>query len=266
MRWYVTLRPALVLGVGQPVSEIDVDACARAGIPVVRRSSGGAAVLADDGLLNLDVVLPAGHRLGSRDVVQAYAWLGAGLARSLGCLGWAARTVAPDEARRDTTALRAATNPRETTLHRTCFGGRSPHEVLVDERKVVGLCQVRRRAGTLYQIGILLQFDAARIAGLLSGPSAERSRGATQLGRRASGLQTLPLEHAELDRDVRGAVTTARQTGMQRVLDGVSPNHRASAGEIILGVERAIATIAMATYRLAEPCPATTIDERQLDG
>ena len=94
-------------------------------------------------------------------MVRAYAWLGEGLTRALGRLGWAARAIAPDEARRDNAALRADERPGATALRRTCFGGRSPYEVLVAGRKVVGLCQVRRRAGTLYQVGILLGFDAA---------------------------------------------------------------------------------------------------------
>ena len=83
LRWYVTPQPALVLGVGQPLDDFDAAACQRAGLPIVRRSSGGTAVLADDGLLNLDIALPAAHRLGHRDVVRAYAWLGTALARAL---------------------------------------------------------------------------------------------------------------------------------------------------------------------------------------
>ncbi len=236
LRWYVTTQPALVLGVGQPLDDFDAAACARAGLPMVRRSSGGTAVLADDGLLNLDVVLPAAHSLGSRDVVRAYAWLGEGLTRALRRLGWAACAVAPDEARRDTAALRAAERPGATVLRRTCFGGRSPHEVLVAGRKVVGLCQVRRRAGTLYQVGILLGFDAARLAGLLRGTAAERAAGATRLGRRAGGLHALPRAQPE-------PVTqesTPLSPAMQRMLGGLAPAYRALAGEIIRSVERAI--------------------------
>ena len=242
LRWYVTPQPALVLGVGQPRDDFDAAACERAGLPIVRRSSGGTAVLADDGLLNLDVVLPAAHPLGHRDVVRAYAWLGTALTRALRRLGWAAYVIAPEEARRDTAALRADERPGTTTLRRTCFGGRSPYEVLVAGRKVVGLCQVRRRAGTLYQVGILLDFDAARLAGLLRGPAAERAAGATRLGRRAAGLHTLPRSQPA---PVKGQGSDAPDAAMQRLLGGLALAYRALAGEIIRSVEHAIAGMVM---------------------
>lgn len=242
LRWYVTPQPALVLGVGQPLDDFDAAACQRAGLPIVRRSSGGTAVLADDGLLNLDVVLPAAHPLGHRDVVRAYAWLGTALTRALGRLGWAACAIAPEEARRDTDVLRADERPGTTALRRTCFGGRSPYEVLVAGRKVVGLCQVRRRAGTLYQVGILLGFDAARLAGLLRGAAAERVAGATRLGRRAGGLHTLPRGQPE---PVTRQESTPPGPAMQRMLGGLAPAYRALAGEVVRGVEYVIVETAV---------------------
>ena len=243
LRWYVTPQPALVLGVGQPLDDFDAAACKRAGLPTVRRSSGGTAVLTDGGLLNLDVALPAAHRLGHRDVVRAYAWLGEALTRALGRLGWAARAIAPDEARRDTAALRADERPGATALRRTCFGGRSPYEVLVAGHKVVGLCQVRRRAGTLYQVGILLEFDAARLAGLLRGTAAERAAGATRLGRRAGGLHTLPRAQPEPVARRDGAAPGA---ATRRLLGGLALVYRDLAEEVIRSVEHAIAETARA--------------------
>lgn len=249
LRWYVTPQPALVLGVGQALDDFDAAACERAGLPLVRRSSGGTAVLTDDGLLNLDIALPAAHRLEHRDVVRAYAWLGSALTRALRHLGWAACAIAPEEARRDTAALRADEHPGAAALRRTCFGGRSPYEVLVGGRKVVGLCQVRRRAGTLYQVGILLGFDAARLAGLLRGSAAERAVGATRLSRRAAGLHTLPrvqpVPVTRQDSAASGTPTTAQPAAMQRMLGGLAPAHRSLAGEIVRSVERAVAETAV---------------------
>ena len=242
LRWYVTPRPALVLGVGQPRDDFDAAACQRAGLPLVRRSSGGTAVLADGRLLNLDVALPAAHRLGHRDVVRAYAWLGTALARALGRLGWAACVVTPDAARRDTDVLRADERPGTTALRRTCFGGRSPYEVLIAGRKVVGLCQVRRRAGTLYQVGILLGFDAARLAGLLHGTAAERAAGATRLGDRAGGLHALPRAQPA---PVKGQESAAPDVAMRRMLGGLALAYRALAAEIVRSVEHAIAETAV---------------------
>ena len=242
LRWYVTPQPALVLGVGQALDDFDAAACRRAGLPIVRRSSGGTAVLADDGLLNLDIALPAAHHLSHRDVVRAYAWLGTALARALRHLSWAACAIAPEEARRDTAALRADERPGATLLLRTCFGGRSPYEVLVAGRKVVGLCQVRRRTGTLYQVGILLGFDAPRLAGLLRGSAAERAAGAARLGRRAGDLHTLSRAQPE---PVTRQESTPPGPAMQRMLGGLAPAYRSLAGEIVRSVERAVAETAV---------------------
>ena len=65
-RWFSVDAPALVLGSAQRDDVVDADACAAAGVEVVRRRSGGGAVLLLPGEVTwLDVVVPA----GSTDVV-----------------------------------------------------------------------------------------------------------------------------------------------------------------------------------------------------
>ena len=247
LRWYVTPQPALVLGVGQPLDDFDAVACRRAGLPMVRRSSGGTAVLTDDGLLNLDVVLPAAHPLGHRDVVRAYAWLGTALTRALRQLGWAACAIAPEEARRDTAALRADERPGATALRRTCFGGRSPYEVLVAGRKVVGAVPgPPPRAGTLYQVGILLDFDAARLAGLLRGPAGGACRGRYpgSAAAAAAGLHTLPrVQPAPVKGQGSDAPDVAMQRSARRSCAGLPGPWRERSSR---GVEHAIAETARA--------------------
>src|SRR5512135_2700059 len=52
--------PVLVLGYGQDESGIDIAACRAARVPVLRRCSGGTAVL-HRGDLSASLALPAGH-------------------------------------------------------------------------------------------------------------------------------------------------------------------------------------------------------------
>jgi lipoate-protein ligase A len=47
-------------------------------------------------------------------------------------------------------------NPSLDTLKWACFGGLSPWEVVVGQRKIVGLAQVRRRTGVLLASGTLI--------------------------------------------------------------------------------------------------------------
>ena len=183
MRWYQFGPPALLLGSSQRLDEIDLRACAAAHVAVHKRRSGGGAVLSES-LLLLDVALPPDDPLFSADVTQSYRWLGEVWAAALGRLGIAARVLDIASARADTQAL-------DRLLRRVCYGGQSPFEVLAGARKVVGLAQVRRRAGALLQAGVYLNWAPGRTAALTAATADERARLADQLGLRVAGLADL---------------------------------------------------------------------------
>ncbi|HWH15325.1 MAG TPA: hypothetical protein VNT51_11320, partial [Miltoncostaeaceae bacterium] len=208
--WSRVSRTALVLGRAARDPPLDDAALAARGIPVLRRRSGGGPVLWDPPLLSLDVAVPPGHRLAGRDLALSYAWLGEAVAEALRALGLPAAAVPVPAARaaaasRDAVSLRAA---------RTCFGGLSPFEVCVDGRKVVGLSQVRRRTGVLFQCGIALRLDAPLLAELLEPDPGERARLAAAVGTRAAGLdETAAVGAGEVVRAVEAAL--ARREGVR---------------------------------------------------
>lgn len=150
-------RPALVLGSAQPDTDVDAAACAAAGVEVVRRRSGGGAVLLDPGAaVWVDVELPRGDDLWDDDVGRAAWWLGE---------RWCA-------------AVRATTGAG--AVHRggmvatpwsrlVCFAGLGPGEVTDGAgRKVVGISQRRTRAGARFQCAVPLAWDPVRLASLLA--------------------------------------------------------------------------------------------------
>jgi lipoate---protein ligase len=193
LRWYRIDPPALLLGSSQRLSEADLAACAVAGVSVHRRGSGGGVVLSHD-LLLLDLALPRTHPLFLDDVTESYSWLGEVWATALRDLGLPARTISIDEARTDTQAS-------DPLLKRVCFGGRSPYEVVVEQSKVVGLAQIRRRGGALLQAGIHLRWQPQHTAALLAVPASERSGLAKRLVERVAGLDdffTRPPDVAEV--------------------------------------------------------------------
>jgi lipoate-protein ligase A len=152
-------RPALVLGSTQPASHVDADACARAGVEVVRRRSGGGAVLLDPGAaVWVDVDLPRDDDLWDDDVGRATWWLGERWCRAL------RDDVVGGEVHRGG----MVTTPWSRLV---CFAGLGPGEVVDAEgRKVVGISQRRTRAGARFQCAVPLQWDPERMANLLAVP------------------------------------------------------------------------------------------------
>jgi lipoate-protein ligase A len=202
LRWYTYAAPAVVLGTSQPMAVVDEEACRRAGVAVVRRTSGGTAVLASADLLALDVALPADHPLAGGDVVEAYRWLGAAFAAAcrdaVPAGRWPVRLVSIDEARADQRRQRSAGAGSVLAARAlACFGTLSPYEVAVQKHgqaaKLVGLAQVRKRGVVLYQAGLYLQFSGVHLASLLAVPQAARPALAAELERRVASLADLGL-------------------------------------------------------------------------
>jgi len=173
-----SVSPAAITVGRAQMADVDVASAAREGLEVIARPSGGGPVLWDDDLIAIDVILPAGHPLLPTDVVAAYRWVGDAVAAALGSLGIAgARAVPPDEAR---------AWPRGEAAG-LCFGGLSPWEVVVDGRKVLGLSQVRRRAGGIVQVGVPMALDAPRLARAVGAPPGA----ADDLAARTAGIREL---------------------------------------------------------------------------
>lgn len=200
LRWYVPQAPALVLGNGQQPSIVKREAAQAAGVQVFRRTSGGTAVVADATLLSLDVVLPPNSPLATSDVVRAYAWMGRVWEEALRELGVAKARALPIEETRAIPPL-----PKSDPLRLACYGTLSPWEVVVGKRKVVGLCQVRRKPGALYQVGVYLHFDPKALPALLDlGNNARKTLG-TRLHNAAVGLDD-PAGHVIPQEDVMRVV------------------------------------------------------------
>jgi lipoate---protein ligase len=171
-----------VLSRSSAAQSLDRATAAAEGVAVVRRTSGGGPVLWDRDLLALDVVLPPGHPLAGRDVVMAYRWLGEAIAAALRSCGVGDVEVV---------SVHRARAARTGEASAACFGGLSPFEVTAGGRKVLGLSQARRAAGTLFQAGIPLRLDAARLARLLGRGAAfgrALARDAAGLGELAPGI------------------------------------------------------------------------------
>jgi lipoate-protein ligase A len=144
-------EPALVLGSTQPAALVPDPP-----IDVVRRRSGGGAVLVEPGdVAWVDVFLPAGDPLWQDDVGRSFWWLGDAWAAALEALGLAGRVEVHKGP--------LVAGPWSPLV---CFAGLGPGEVTVDGRKAVGMAQRRTRAGALFQCAVPIAWRPERLLAL----------------------------------------------------------------------------------------------------
>ncbi len=202
VRLVAASRPALVLGSTQPLEVVDVAAAESHEVSVVRRRSGGGAVLVGTGdLVWVDVFVPAADALWDRDVGRATHWLGQ---------AWvdAATTLGADADWHDGPQL---AGPWSTLV---CFAGLGPGEVRIAGAKVVGISQRRTRAGTLLQCAALLRWDPASILGVLRLDGAARSRAERDLAGVAVGIADVGTSGGDMRGPTAGAVEDAFLHGL----------------------------------------------------
>lgn len=165
--WLEVDRPALVLGSAQPVEAADADACAAAGVEVVRRRSGGGAVLMLPGeIVWLDVIVPRDDPQWDDDVGRSMWWVGEAWATALRAVGV------------DDVAVHRGPQVRSTWSSLVCFDGLGAGEVTVAGAKAVGISQRRTRSWARMQTTVHLRWRPSQMVGLLASPRPS----AAQLG------------------------------------------------------------------------------------
>ena len=160
IRFYGWTPPCLSLGYFQPFDVVDVDGCRALGVDVVRRPTGGRAIL-HDRELTYSVALPASVLGQDGGVLPSYYRLSLVLQDGLRRLGVPA-TLAPESARSS-----AEHGP-------VCFDRPSAHEILLHGRKLVGSAQMRRGGGLLQHGSILIEPHMDKLLACLHQTDGER--------------------------------------------------------------------------------------------
>jgi len=140
-RAWVACSPAVVVGSSSRVAdEVDLAACRKEGLPVVRRSSGGATVVVGPGCLMWSLVLPCPD--GPPTVERLHASILAAVVAAFGSAG--------------------------VNLRR-----RGTSDLVLGDRKVAGNALRVRRGGVLYHGTLLDAFDLGLISRVLRHPPRE---------------------------------------------------------------------------------------------
>lgn len=174
LRFYQWAPPCLSLGYFQPFTAVNVEACRKAGVGIVRRPTGGRAIL-HHRELTYSIALPLAVLDQESGVLQSYYRLSLGLTEGLRRLG-IETTLAP-------------TSPlREADHGPACFDQPSDHEILLNGRKLVGSAQVRRNGSLLQHGSVLFRPQVDDLLACLHLEPADRDRQRAAMSAGVAGL------------------------------------------------------------------------------
>ena len=185
LRFFAWSPPCLSLGYAQPLADVDRARLGARGWDLVRRPTGGRAILHTDEL-TYSVIAPMDEPRVVGGVIESYRQLSVGLLRGLEQLGLAVRA---DKKRGDAGPRSPAQAAEPLPV---CFEVPSDYEITADGKKLLGSAQVRKQ-GVVLQHGTLpLTGDIARICEALQFESeAERARVAGRVRARAATAEAI---------------------------------------------------------------------------
>lgn len=182
LRFYGWNPPAVSIGYFQRLAtEIDQDVCQKLGIDIIRRLTGGRAVLHEHEL-TYSLVVREDEPYVPSTVTESYRFFSRAIINGLARLGIAAEMKSPETHKG---------KPR-TQASAACFDAPAHYEVTVAGRKLVGSAQVRRDGVLLQHGSILLSLQPERMAAVLQSAQTERDDMlAQELAEKAIGLDEI---------------------------------------------------------------------------
>jgi lipoate-protein ligase A len=177
IRFYTWLVPTVSIGYFQQIGrDIDLAACLGRSVDLVRRPTGGKAVLHEH-----DWTYAVAGRHGQNgfpdDILGTYRIISRCLIAGLNELGLEAGMA--EEGR----------TAAETPAGASCFSAPSRYELLVKGRKICGSAQVRSRGSFLQHGSLLLDFDPLRTGEVLLSGAGGRDRQIDHLKRSVTSLR-----------------------------------------------------------------------------
>jgi len=177
LRLYSWEPPCLSLGYAQPYADADLGRLRKLEWGLVRRPTGGRAILHTEEL-TYSVAVPERHPLMVGGVLPSYQRLSRGLLAALANL-----SLEPE-------VQPAAGDSEPDRSNPICFQVSSAYEITVGGRKLIGSAQVRRRGGVLQHGSLPLSGDIGRVcAGLHFADEAQRAVAAEALRQRATTVE-----------------------------------------------------------------------------
>lgn len=211
LRLYAWSPPCLSLGNAQPSSQVDLALIQRLNWDIVRRSTGGRAILHTDEL-TYSVAAPLDNPHFNGGVLESYKHICQGLVQALKILELNIE-IQPE--------VKLTNTEREQPI---CFEIPSSYEITAGGKKLIGSAQVRRKGGVLQHGTLPLYGDIARICQVLTFPNDKlRHSAAEQLRQRATTIEQLLNVRISWD-EVADAVKFGFQNALGLTLDQQDPS------------------------------------------
>ncbi|HDQ03380.1 MAG TPA: lipoate--protein ligase family protein [Deltaproteobacteria bacterium] len=155
LRFYGSSPAAVSIGYFQDIKkEVNIGECNKRNIGIVRRITGGKAVFHCDEI-TYSVAVSKPDKMFPADIAGTYHIISKCIVRGLAGLGIEAY-LAEDKRMQPAGHYKSC-----------CFSMPSKNELLVDERKICGSAQIRKKDGFLQHGSLLLNFSAQDTASLL---------------------------------------------------------------------------------------------------
>ncbi|MBX3037507.1 MAG: lipoate--protein ligase family protein [Anaerolineales bacterium] len=154
LRLYAWNPPCLSLGHAQPFKDVDVERLKSHGWDVVRRVTGGRAILHTDEL-TYSVTGNASDEVLAGGVLESYNRLSKALLYAVQSLSLPVQVQ------------EGKNTPASQNLNPVCFEVPSSYEITVDGKKLIGSAQARKKEGVLQHGSLPLTGDLTRICDAL---------------------------------------------------------------------------------------------------
>lgn len=221
LRFYAWAPPCVSLGRNQPIASIDLARIAARGYHLVRRPTGGRAILHTDELTYSLIASPE-HPLMAGYVLDSYLRISRGLVAGLRRLG-----IAAEEA--------PGANRAGPDVSAACFEVPSAYEIVAGGRKILGSAQARRAKSVLQHGSLPLAGDLTRLVECLTFPD-EAARAALRASLNghavtAEALAGRPISYDEAAEALSAGMAEA--LGIELVEAELTDQERAWAEELV---------------------------------
>mgnify|MGYP001068301410 CR=1 FL=1 len=208
LRLYGWQPACLSLGYAQPIAEVSQPALQAHGWQLVRRPTGGRAILHVDEL-TYAVIAPNDDPRLAGSLLESYRRLSKAILNALHHLGIPAEASShPQEI-----ALDSPSNPDQPSQGPVCFEVPSNYEITVANKKLVGSAQARRKRGVLQHGSFPLYGELTRITQVLQFPSeSKRQRAAHRLLERATTAENVLGQPLDWQRAAQAFVAGFEET------------------------------------------------------